>query len=128
MIHLLFDQRGTYMTTFAEYQEQIKERREQIKELEEMAEKARVQELQEVIEEIKDKIKRYGIKAKDLGFSAESVKKNMDKKDKPKTSAPLKYRSPDGKHEWTGRGTKPKWFKDLLASGMHETDLLINKP
>ncbi|MGY6519947.1 MAG: H-NS histone family protein [Lysobacteraceae bacterium] len=39
---------------------------------------------------------------------------------------PPKYQNPsDPTQTWTGRGKRPNWFKDLLASGKKESDLLI---
>jgi DNA-binding protein H-NS len=38
-----------------------------------------------------------------------------------------KYRNPDKHSEtWSGRGRKPKWVEDKLASGKSLDDLLIN--
>jgi DNA-binding protein H-NS len=31
--------------------------------------------------------------------------------------AKIKYRSPDGQHEWSGRGPVPNWLKQLEAEG-----------
>jgi DNA-binding protein H-NS len=36
----------------------------------------------------------------------------------------MKYRGPEGQG-WTGRGTVPKWLKDLLAQGKAREDFLI---
>lgn len=39
---------------------------------------------------------------------------------------PPKYQNPsDPTQTWTGRGKRPNWFKELLASGKKESDLLI---
>jgi DNA-binding protein H-NS len=39
-----------------------------------------------------------------------------------------KYRNPDkASDEWSGRGRKPKWVEDKLASGKSLDDLLIHR-
>ena len=44
---------------------------------------------------------------------------------RPKT--PPKFQNPGNPTQtWTGRGPKPKWFKDAIASGKSPDDLLIN--
>ncbi|RLA11264.1 MAG: H-NS histone family protein [Gammaproteobacteria bacterium] len=43
---------------------------------------------------------------------------------RPKT--PPKFHNPaDPSQTWTGRGPKPKWFKDAIASGKNPDALLI---
>ncbi len=37
-----------------------------------------------------------------------------------------KYRNPnDHEQTWSGRGKRPHWFKDALAAGRSDTDMLI---
>jgi DNA-binding protein H-NS len=110
------------MTTYAEYQEQIKE-------LQKKAEEKRKEELQGVIDAINDKIKVYGITAKDLVFSSSSNSENIMKPKESKSPLPPKYKNPVGEETWSGRGPKkPKWYTDWIDSGKDETELLINKP
>lgn len=109
------------MTTYAEYQEQIKE-------LQKKAEEKRKEELHGVIDEIKDKIKVYGITAKDLGFSDSLISEIKSKPTKSSEPLPPKYRSTDGTKEWHGKGRYPEWVKEEISSGKKLFDLLIEKP
>jgi DNA-binding protein H-NS len=40
---------------------------------------------------------------------------------------PAKYRSPDGKNEWSGRGKTPAWVIEYEATGKSRDDLLIRE-
>lgn len=39
-----------------------------------------------------------------------------------------KYRSPDGKETWSGRGKPPLWMQPLLEAGAKKEDFLVDKP
>lgn len=75
------------------------------------------------IEEVKKLALTKGISVDDLlaelgGGSA--------RRGKPKGSVPPKYRHPKQPElTWTGRGKKPIWFQEALASGITEAKLLI---
>lgn len=62
-----------------------------------------------VIEEVKAKIKQFGLTARELGFSSPAAKSD------DRRTVAVKYRL--GDNAWTGRGRKPKWVEDHLASG-----------
>lgn len=78
---------------------------------------------QTILEDIKNKIKLYGFTAKELGFSG--VEKSTEKKteDKRRQPVPVKYR--DGEEKWTGRGRKPKWLVEKLATGAKLEDFAV---
>lgn len=38
---------------------------------------------------------------------------------------PIKYRSADGKYEWSGRGVQPKWIVDHLNGGNTLDEILV---
>ena len=60
--------------------------------------------------------------ASSVGVSFELV--NEAKAGKSKT--PPKYRSPtDASQTWTGRGPRPKWYREAIAAGKKPSDLLI---
>jgi DNA-binding protein H-NS len=63
-------------------------------------------------------------KAKELGFSlSELLGKELEARRKP--SQP-KYQHPENPEiRWSGRGRKPKWFVELIGSGVNVDDLLI---
>ena len=87
------------------------------------AEEARKQELSVVIQDIKAKMKEYGLTVADLGgASVESVRKAPAKN---KSTAPAKYRGPNGELWAGGLGRKPEWVRMVLAEGKNIDDYLI---
>lgn len=75
-------------------------------------------------EKLKEKIRAL---AKSEGFSVEELfgfgarrGRGAVRKVKPK------YKNPsDAKQTWSGRGRQPVWFRDAVAAGKKEKDLLI---
>lgn len=43
------------------------------------------------------------------------------------TNVPMKYRDPASDREWNGRGRQPHWFRDAIAAGTPESELLIGR-
>lgn len=84
------------------------------------AEVARKEELSSVIADIKAKMKQFGITAADLGVMG-AGKKAV----KSKSSAPAKYRGPNGEMWSGGPGRKPEWVRAVLASGKSIDEFLI---
>ena len=63
--------------------------------------------------------------ARAAGFSLKELLSD-DKPTKGKTKATPKYANPaDPTQTWTGRGRKPKWVEELLASGKSLDDVAI---
>ena len=87
----------------------------QIATLQEQANQLLIKKKAEVISEIKSKIKAYGLSSKDLGL--ESVE------GKSRQTVAIKYRL--DANTWTGRGRKPKFVEDYLATGGSLEDLLV---
>lgn len=57
---------------------------------------------------------------------AAAAKKGAKKKVKRGYKVKPKYRNPDNPAQtWAGRGLKPRWYRQALASGRKEKDLLI---
>lgn len=83
------------------------------------AEQARKNELASVIADIKAKMKQFGITAADLGGASGK------KSGKSKSSAPAKYKGPNGELWAGGPGRKPEWVRTVLASGKSIEDFRI---
>jgi DNA-binding protein H-NS len=75
------------------------------------AEQARKSEMTEVVAGIKSQMKQYGITAADLGGAS------GPKSIKSKSSAPAKFRGPNGELWAGGPGRKPEWVRAVLTSG-----------
>ena len=82
----------------------------------------RKQEIAEVIQRIKAQMKEYGVTLADLGASNSGVQR---KAAKTKSTAPAKYRGPNGELWAGGLGRKPEWVRALLAEGKNIEDYLI---
>lgn len=65
-------------------------------------------------------------KARELGVTLAEVL-SLDEKGRARRSpGEAKYRNPDDRGQtWSGRGRKPRWFADALASGVTADSLLI---
>jgi len=85
------------------------------------AELARKEELSGAIADIKAKMKQYGITVADLGGTAGGTKKAV----KSKSTAPAKYRGPNGELWAGGPGRKPEWVRAVLAAGQSIDEYLI---
>ncbi len=90
------------------------------------AEELREQEIADAIADIKAKIKAYGLTAQDIGLSAgtPNTTGQRGKARKSRSQAPAKYRGPNGETWSGGRGRKPRWVVDALASGKKLEDFL----
>lgn len=91
----------------------------QIAELQQKAQEIQQQKKSAVLEDVRAKIKAYGLTAKDCGFS--TTEKNTE--DKRSLPVAIKYRS--GENTWTGRGRKPKWLEEKLATGAKLEEFLV---
>lgn len=101
------------MRSYAEIQAQINE-------LQVEADVARKAELTNVIEEIKAKMAAHNLSVEDLGKSQKAKKVG-----KAKSSAPAKYKGPNGELWAGGLGRKPQWVHDLSAAGKDIEDYRI---
>ena len=88
------------------------------------AEIVRKQEITEVVQSIKAQMKDYGLTVADLGGSVSSLA-GQRKVAKTKSTAPAKYRGPNGELWAGGLGRKPEWVRALLAEGKNIEDFLI---
>jgi len=133
---------GKPMKTFLEIQAEIRRLSEksetEIRRLSEEAEKAKAREKGEVIERIRAAIDAYGLTASDLGLNASRGRRGQEtadtaparktaskqKKSATPTKLPPKYADGAG-NQWSGRGSRPKWFLAALEAGRSEADLLV---
>lgn len=103
----------------------------QIDVLNRQAEVLRQKEKGEVVARIKEAIATYEISASDL--FATKRKPRVDAggrvgKKKPaakKTNSSAAYR--DGSNQWSGRGPRPKWLRELLAAGRSLDEFRVAK-
>ena len=86
------------------------------------AEIVRKQEITEVVQSIKAQMKEYGLTVTDLGLLASTGQRKVAKS---KSTAPAKYRGPNGELWAGGLGRKPEWVRALLAEGKNIEDFLI---
>jgi len=103
----------------ATYQEIVK----QINELQKQAEEIKAREQAAVIADIRDKIEQYGLTAEDLGFGGK-VPAGKKAAVAANRKVPVRYRDSAG-NTWTGRGKRPGWLTQALASGKTIDDFLI---
>lgn len=100
--------------------DELEKIQQQIQELQKKAQEIAEAKRQPALEEVKSKIKLYGFTATELGFSTSS-KTTMG--EKIKRTVAVKYKL--GNDTWTGRGRKPKWVEEYLATGKKIEDLAI---
>ena len=108
----------------------------QIAELQAEAEQVRKKEVDEVIGRIREAIDHYGLTAADLGFRTSGPKadqaptpgrKKPGRKPGAKAAKPATaalYRDEAGR-TWGGRGKRPKWLHEALASGRTLEDFKV---
>lgn len=71
--------------------------------------------------EVAEKLRQH---AKDEGFDIDDLF-NLKPSKRPVKKVPPKYRDPKTGKTWSGRGMKPVWFREALASGASKESLLI---
>jgi DNA-binding protein H-NS len=88
----------------------------QIETLQRQAEKLKTEEIAGVVSRIKVAISHYGLTAEQLGFGVKTPRSPKAASRVVETVDTAKYA--DGKgNEWAGRGPRPHWLRDALASG-----------
>ena len=87
-------------------------------------------EVEGVVARIKEAIQTYGLSAADLGLSATRASGRKSRGTDPKKSskggsgASPRFRDESG-NTWVGRGPRPQWLRDALASGKQLQDFAI---
>ena len=94
----------------------------QIAALHAKAEKLKRQEVGEVIAKIKKAIAAYGITVQELFGKATATKSKAITKKATSAGVP-KYSDGNG-NVWGGRGPRPQWLREALATGKQLTDFL----
>lgn len=92
----------------------------QIELLQQRAQKLLQREAVGVIERIKEAIAHYGITAGQLGFESGTLPSSPSAKAAPKgkSAASQSPKFADGNgNVWSGRGPRPRWLREALASG-----------
>lgn len=84
-------------------------------EVNEVIEQKKKEERYKTIKEIQAKMTEYGIDMSDLEAKAK----------KPKGEYVAKYRK-DG-NEWSGKGKRPRWFKEAAENGDDMSQYLVNR-
>lgn len=79
------------------------------------------------VRERKEALKAAELAAAEFGFSLDELSSGAKARTAGKTSkSPPKYRNPANHDDtWSGRGRKPRWIHEALASGADITDLEI---
>jgi DNA-binding protein H-NS len=72
----------------------------------------------EVLAEIRAAMHEYQIGIEDLGLTGKKVRE-------PKVEGAPKYRDPVTQQTWGGRGKRPQWIHDALATGKSLADYEI---
>lgn len=72
----------------------------------------------DALAEIRASMREYQISIEDLGSPGKSVQR-------AKVKATPKYRNPATEQTWSGRGKRPKWVHDVLASGQSLAEYAI---
>ena len=96
------------------------------------AEKLRKSEVAGVTARIREAIAFYGLTAADLGLAgknkggakAAGPARRRHGKAAAKTPAVVKFRNDSG-GTWGGRGKRPQWLRDALASGKQLSDFAV---
>lgn len=104
----------------ATYQEIV----QKISELQKQAEEIKAREQAAVIADIREKIEQFGLTAEDLGFAAKAPSGKKAAAAAAARKVPVRYRDNAG-NTWTGRGKRPGWLTQALASGKSMEDFLI---
>ena len=111
----------------------------QIDDLSRLAERLKRKEIDGVIARIREAIAAYGLTAADLGLEAKRGPKPGFKRTKAKgkkkaakgvkavvraKAKPVRFRD-DAGNTWVGRGPRPQWVQDALASGKKIGDFAV---
>ena len=118
----------------------------QIEKLQKQADVLKMKEVPGVVARIKIAIEHYGLTAADLGFTGLAVKtvktakavkavkavspvvtvlaKKARKTAAPKPVGVIRFRD-DAGHSWTGKGTRPNWYKAAIEAGKTPESLAV---
>lgn len=90
------------------------------------AEQLRERDKAQAIEDIRSRMQAFGLTPQDLGFGRSTGGKTRGaRKSGPAAKSAAKFRGPNGETWSGGRGRKPKWVQDALASGKRIEEFAI---
>jgi DNA-binding protein H-NS len=75
------------------------------------------------IAKVKALMAEFGLTASDIAGAGKAPRASGDVK--PSSKVAVKYRNAKTGETWTGRGTKPKWLRAALESGVKIEDFLV---
>lgn len=110
------------MSSYQELLAQKEALAKQTAELEKQLQEARRAERSGVINQIKSLMAEHGLTVADLGIKAG---KSMAPSSSAGKKVAPKYRNQATGETWTGRGLKPTWLKNAIASGKKLEDFAI---
>lgn len=104
----------------------------QIESLSQEAERLKRKEVEGVISRIKEAIAAYGLTAGDLGLNQAAgqqrrrapASKGKPKASKARVNTVARFRDEAG-NTWVGRGPRPHWLREALASGKRLEDFVV---
>lgn len=101
----------------------------QIEDLQRQAERARKVEIEGVVGRIKEAIQTYGLTASDLGLGRKARTRKSPaaapkRARKASTGGTAKFRDAESGRTWSGRGRRPQWFVNAIASGKKPEELM----
>ena len=99
----------------------------QIATLQRQADALREKEISGVISRIKVAIDHYGLTAHQLGFGAAPAAVRTSATKNAATVKSAKFSDGNG-NEWSGRGPRPHWLRDALASGRSLDEFMSGTP
>ena len=105
---------------------QIKKGEEQTAQLRMQAKELRNHERAGIIDQVRQQIAEYGLTAAELKLSGRAPKVASPSVKTKKTSAPAKYKGPNGQTWSGGRGRKPGWVTEALAAGQSLSDFEVS--
>lgn len=101
----------------------------QIGNLQREADEVRKKEIAGVVSRIKEAIKAYNLTASDLGLAAPRAARGRPaatKGRRPGRKGPAVVKFKDGQgNTWGGRGPRPAWLREALASGKQLSDFAV---
>ena len=98
---------------------------QQIQSLQRQAEKLKAEEVAGVVGRIKVAIAHYGLTAEQLGLAGTSASNAGRARVKSQPSSKTAKYSDGQGNEWGGRGPRPHWLRDALASGKTLQEFLV---
>jgi DNA-binding protein H-NS len=98
---------------------------QEIERLQREAERLRQEEVAGVVARIKEAIQVYGLTAADLGLGG-APQKRLARKSPLGSAKAVRYRD-DAGNTWSGRGPRPQWLREALATGRSIEEFAVQR-